>query len=64
MYPEEDITLSWRLRPLGHLSVESNWFDAADPGKTKQVPFATTDDEHISADDVIRLWRTERRGGM
>jgi hypothetical protein len=63
MYPEEDITLSWRLRPLGHLSVESNWFDVAGPGKPTQVPFTTTDDEHISADDVIRLWRTERRGG-
>jgi hypothetical protein len=36
LYPV-DITLSWRLRPLGHLSVESNEFDEANSQVSESV---------------------------
>jgi hypothetical protein len=45
-------TLSWRLRPLGHLSIESNWFDEVLLNFTVIVA-STKDSIRKSGDDVI-----------
>jgi hypothetical protein len=49
---ESTHTLSWRLRPLGHLSIESNWFDEVFLDFTIIVA-STNDSIRKSGDDVI-----------
>jgi hypothetical protein len=54
----EDITLSWRLRPLGHLSDESNFFDEG--MRHAMFLYAITSCPSISTTRMASVTRYER----